>query len=89
MLLFLHRWDYCWKCEFDADAKIEKEIIITMMENDYKRVTYQNTEEKERRMFLQSLYCKKQRILIYLTKTVLKTTSNAIFNMKRVDLDES
>ena len=23
MLSFLHRWDYCWKCEFDADVKIE------------------------------------------------------------------
>ena len=23
MLSFLHRWDYCWKCEFDIDVKIE------------------------------------------------------------------
>ena len=23
MLSFLHRWDYCWKCEFDVDVKIE------------------------------------------------------------------
>ena len=23
MISFLHRWDYCWKCEFDADVKIE------------------------------------------------------------------
>ena len=23
MLSFLHRWDYCWKCEFDKDVKIE------------------------------------------------------------------
>ena len=22
-LSFLHRWDYCWKCEFDIDVKIE------------------------------------------------------------------
>ena len=22
LLSFLHRWDYCWKCEFDADVKI-------------------------------------------------------------------
>ena len=20
---FLHRWEYCWKCEFDTDVKIE------------------------------------------------------------------
>ena len=37
-----------------------------------------------------SLYCKKLRIPIYLTKTVLKRTSNAKFNMKKeVDLDDS
>ena len=23
MLSFLHRWDYCWKCEFDTSVKIE------------------------------------------------------------------
>ena len=23
MLLFFHRWDYCWKCEFDINAKVE------------------------------------------------------------------
>ena len=32
---------------------------------------------------------KKPKIPIYFTKTVLKRTSNAIFNMKKVDLDES
>ena len=31
MLLFLPRWDYCWKCEFDADVKIEQKIVITMI----------------------------------------------------------
>ena len=23
MLSFLHHWDYCWKCEFDTNVKIE------------------------------------------------------------------
>ena len=32
---------------------------------------------------------KKQRIPFYLIKSVLKRTSTAIFNMKKVDLDES
>ena len=32
---------------------------------------------------------KKQRILIYLTKTVLERTSNTLFSMKKVKLDES
>ena len=44
--------------------------------------TYQNTEEN-------ALYYKKRKIPIYLTKTALKRTSNAIFNMKRINLDES
>ena len=25
MLSFLHRWDYCSKCEIDTDAKIEND----------------------------------------------------------------
>ena len=42
----------------------------------------------KRRMFLQFLYyCKKRRIPIYLTKTVLKRTSNDIFHMRKVDLE--
>ena len=35
MLSFLDRWDYCWKCEFDKDVKIEYQSTITMMENNY------------------------------------------------------
>ena len=46
----------------------------------YKKSTYQSTGQK-------ALYFKKYRIPIYLTKTVLKRTSHAIFNMKIVDLD--
>ena len=26
MLSFLHRWDYCWKYEFDTDVKIAQKI---------------------------------------------------------------
>ena len=31
-MLFLPHWDYCWKCEFDTDVKIEN--FITMMEDN-------------------------------------------------------
>ena len=49
-----------------------------------------NTKYPKRiRVFLSSLYCKKLRIQIYLTKTVFKNTSNTIVNLKKVDLDES
>ena len=27
ILSLLHRWDYCWKCEFDVDIKIEYRSI--------------------------------------------------------------
>ena len=54
-----------------------------MMENNQvliKKSIYENTEQK-------ASYYKKRRIPI--TKTSLKRTSNDLFNMKIVDLDES
>ena len=45
--------------------------------------------QRKKKDVLVTLYCKKRRIPIYLTKTVLKRTSNAIFSMKKVDLHES
>ena len=56
--------------------------------------TYENTGQKEGcscNFILQvnETKNKKQWILIYLSKTILKRTSNAIFSMKKVDLDES
>ena len=44
--LFLHRWGYCWKCEFDAHVKIE--YCFTMMKSRFLlKSTYQNTEQKK------------------------------------------
>ena len=40
-------------------------------------------------LFLESLRCKKWRIPVYLTKAVLKRTSNSLIKMKNFDLDES
>ena len=31
MLSIVYCWDYCWKCEFDTDAQIERTKIISMM----------------------------------------------------------
>ena len=59
-----------------------KTFCLSSEQGFNKKSTYQNTEQK-------ALYYKKRRIPIYLTKTALKRTSNAIFNMKIVDLDES
>ena len=63
-----------------------------MMEKNYVFIksTYHNTHKlSKKKVFLKSLYFKKRKISIYLTKTILKTMSNAIFKMKKVDLDES
>ena len=56
--------------------------------------TYENTKQKEGCscnfiLLVNEKKNKKQRILIYLTKTVPNRTSNAIFNMKKDNLDES
>ena len=52
---------------------------------------YISKHRAKRRMFWYGfvIVSKKPKIPIYFTKTVLKRTSNAIFNMKKVDLDES
>ena len=55
----------------------------------YKKFISKHTGSAKRRMFLKSLYCKKQRNPIYLKKTALNTTPNAMFNMKKVNLEES
>ena len=53
MLSFLHRRDYCWKCEFDTDVKIEQKIIITMMENNKVFIKkYISKQRAKRRTFL-------------------------------------
>ena len=83
ILSFFHGWVLLLKCEFDTDVKIGNNYHHHDGEQVgfYKKV-HIKTQQK-------ALYCKKQTILIYLTKTALKRTSNAIFNMKIVDLDES
>ena len=55
MLSFLHRWDCCWKCQFDTDVKIENynhhdgEQLLFLKKVCFflKKSTYQNTEQKE------------------------------------------
>ena len=86
-----YRWDYFWMCEFDADAKIELKLSLLWRRITFllKRYIPKHKGWAKRRMFLSSSYFKKRRIIVYLTKTVLKTTSNSIFNMKNVDIDES
>ena len=88
MLSFLHRWDYCWKCEFDADVKIENYYHGDGEQILFYKIISQHTATT--RMSLKPLYCcKKRRIPIYLIKSVLKRKSNAIFNIEKIDWDES
>ena len=63
---------------------------MTMMGNNQLFIKkYISKHRANRRMFFESLYCKKQKIPIYLTQTLLKRTSSAIFNIKKIDFDES
>ena len=49
----LHRGDYCRKCEYDTDVKIEYNISFTMMENNYVFIKkYISKHRAKRRMFL-------------------------------------
>ena len=70
MLSFLHRWDYCWKCEFDINVKIEnynhhdgEQLLF------YKKVHIKMQCEKKD-VLVTLYYCKKWRIPIYLIKNV-------------------
>ena len=45
--------------------------------------------QSKKKDVLVTLHSKKRTIPIYLTKTVLKRTSNARFSMKKVDFEES
>ena len=47
MLSFLPLWDYCWKCEFDTDVKIENYYHHGGEQLGFnKKNIYQNTEQK-------------------------------------------
>ena len=74
MLSFLSRWDYCWKCEFATDVKRENYYYHDGEQlGFYEKSTF--ARNKEFQFIWQKLY-------------VFKWTSNAIFNMKKVDLDQ-
>ena len=49
---------------------------------------YQNPEQKEGSS-CNFYFARNEEFQFFLTKTVLDRTSNAIFNIKKVDLDES
>ena len=61
------------------------------MENNYVfiRKYIQNTEEKEGCSSNLYIFSRNECVPTYLTKTVLKRTSSGIFNMEKVDLEES
>ena len=87
MLSFLHQWDwdYCGKCEFDRDVKIENYYY-----HDGEQLgLHIRTQSKKKDVLVIFILMQVTKIPIYLTKTVFKRTSNATFNMKKVDLDES
>ena len=82
MLSFLHRWDYCWKCEFDID------VIIVKIENYnhhdgqqllfYKKVHIKTHSKMKDVLVIFILLLEMKNFNFFLIKAVLKRTSNAI-----------
>ena len=84
------------KITLDKDVKIEN--YVAMGENNqvnghdgeqlgfYEQGHIKTQIQKKDILFI---FSKKQKISIYFTKFVLKRTSDVVFNMKKVDLDES
>ena len=82
MLSFLHRWDYCWKCEFDID------VILVKIENYnhhdrqqllfYKKVHIKTQSKMKDVLVIFILLLEMKNSKFFLIKTVLKRTSNAI-----------
>ena len=64
----------------------KQKIIMTMIENSQVLIKNYISKHRAKSFKLQET---KDSDLLYLTKTAPKRTSNAIFHMKIVDLDES
>ena len=94
MLSFLHRWDCCWKCQFDTDVKIENynhHDGEQFLQNFYKFIftkVHIKTRSKNKGVLVIFIllpynplyYCKKWRTPIYLIKTVLKRNLKRTFS---------
>ena len=87
MLLFLHLWCSCWKCEFGYRCQNR---IENYYHHDGEKITFlKNFRKKDVLVIIlqetknSNLYNKN------CTQNIKNRTSNAIFNMKKVDLDES
>ena len=74
-----------------TDVKIEQKIIITMTENNYflKKLTSKHTEQKDVVVIILLQETKNSNLYNKNYTNVKTRTSNNIFNMKKVDLDES
>ena len=71
MLSFLHCWDYCWKCEFDINVKIEN----------------YNHHDGEQLLFYEKVHiktqCKKNDVLVIFTLLLQELKNYNLFDKKR------
>ena len=93
MLSFLYLWGYCWKCELDyrCQNRIENYYHHDGEQLLFKKI-YIKTQSKKKDVFVIILLQETKNSNLYnqnCTQNVKNRTSNAIFNMKKVDLDES
>ena len=81
MLSFIYCWDYCWKCEFDKDVKIEnynhhdgEQLLF------YQKVLIKTELKEEYSLYYCIILLKERRTPIYLIKTVAKRNLNRTLN---------
>ena len=86
MLLFLHHWDFCWKCEFDTDVKKENHYHYAGKQAGF--IISKDTKQKKD-VFVIFVLQETENYNLFDKNYVLKITLNGIFNVKTVDLDES
>ena len=76
MLSFLHRWGYCWKCEFVKDVKLEQNFY----HNDGEQLGFYE------KVYLKTQIKKKDVLVIF----ILQETKNSnLFNKIKKELKSS
>ena len=87
MLSFLHRWDYCWKCEFDTDVKMEGNIFSPWWRKVgfYKKVQIK-TQGKCKVVLVTFIWQEAKNFYLF-DKSC--TQENVKYPMNQVDLEES
>ena len=84
MLSSLHRWDYCWNCEFDINVKIENYNHHDGEQLQFYKKVLIKTQCKKKDVFLIFMLLQE----IKNSNLFDKKRQMPQFSMKKVDLNE-